>query len=129
MSAYTIKNLKEVEDAAPKFGMSPAVEARFANSDLATEKSGLSYQRLAPGERMPFGHKHGQQEEIYVVVSGSGRVKLDDEIAEVSQWDAIRVSGPTMRAFEAGDEGLAFLAYGAPLEDRSKMEMVQGWWD
>lgn len=129
MTDFTIKNLAEdVEDAAPKFDMAPAVEARFARADLGAEHMGISFQRLEPNARMPFGHKHAKQEEIYVVVEGSGRVKLDDEVQDVRQWDAVRVGPDTMRAFEAGAQGIAFLVVGAPFEGANDPEMVPGWW-
>ena len=129
MSDYAIKNLKsDVEDAAPKFGMSPAVEARFATRVMGGDTLGLSYQKLGPNVRMPFGHKHGRQEEVYVVVEGSGRVRIDDETHDVKQWDAVRVSADTMRAFEAGDDGLTFLAIGAPIGQENDAELEQGWW-
>lgn len=129
MSGYTIKNLKEVEDQAPKFGLSPGLEARFARQALEGETTGLSYQRLAPSFRIPFGHKHGDQEEVYVVVSGSGRMKLDDEVVEVRQWDAVRVASGTMRDFEAGPEGAELLAFGAPTKGQpNDAEMKPGWW-
>src|ERR687895_2939032 len=101
MAGYTLKNLKEdVEDSATQFGLSPALEARFAREPLELEKSGVSYVRLAAGERMPFGHRHKEQEEVYVVVSGGGRVKLDDEVVELRQWDALRIASDTMRNLE-----------------------------
>jgi mannose-6-phosphate isomerase-like protein (cupin superfamily) len=125
---YTIKNLKEVEDAAPKFGMPPGIEARFARTDLEFEGSGLSYQRFEPGFRVPFGHRHERQEEVYVLVNGSGRMKLEDEIVELRQWDAVRVAGGTMRAFEAGPEGAELLAFGAPATGPSDADIVPGWW-
>jgi mannose-6-phosphate isomerase-like protein (cupin superfamily) len=131
MAAHTILNLKEVEDMAPQFGFAPDLEARFATAPLELEKSGLSYQKLAPNFRMPFGHRHKEQEEVYVVLSGSGRVKLDDQVADVKQWDVVRVPGDTMRAFEAGQDGAEILAFGAPntgpLPNRDA-EMVPGWW-
>src|SRR5918999_153746 len=105
MSDYTIKSLKEIEDMAPRFGFAPDLEARFAGKSLGLERSGLSYQRLAPGFRMPFGHRHEQQEEVYVLVSGSGRVKLDDEVVHVRQWNAVRVAKDTMRCIQAGAGG------------------------
>jgi mannose-6-phosphate isomerase-like protein (cupin superfamily) len=130
MSAYTHKNLKEdVTDMAPQFGMSPQVEARFGRDDLECEKGGVSYERFAPGERAPFGHTHKQQEEVYVVVSGAGRVKLDDEIRDVRQWDAVRVSPSTMRAFEAGPDGLELIAFGAPNTGPGDGDIVMGWWE
>ena len=102
MAGYTIKNLKEVEDSAPKFGLSPGLEARFARESLELQSSGVSYQRLAPNTRVPFGHRHTQQEELYLIVGGSGRIKLDDDVVELRQWDAARISSETMRCVEAG---------------------------
>lgn len=114
MAGFTLVNLNEVEDSARKFDMPAEMEARFAGGDLRTEKSGLSLQRYAPNFRQPFGHKHKTQEEIYIVVEGGGRVALDDEVVELQRWDALRVPPQTTRCFEAGPEGLAYLAIGAP---------------
>jgi len=125
---YTIKNLKEVEDSAPKFGMSDVLEARFAREELGLERSGVSYQRLQPDARLPFGHKHTEQEELYVVVGGSGRIKLDDEILELRQWDAVRIPPGTMRCLEAGSDGLEVVEFGAPNNANADVEMVQNWW-
>jgi mannose-6-phosphate isomerase-like protein (cupin superfamily) len=127
MDAYTIKNLKDVENMAPKFGFSPDFEARFARGDLECRRTGLSYQRLAPDAEGPFGHTHGQDEEIYVIVSGSGRIKLDDDVVEVRSWDAIRVAPGTLRAFAAGPEGLELLAFGTHTDKDASMQDVN--WD
>jgi len=127
MANYTVKNLKELDNLAVQYGMSEGLEARFARTALELSNFGLSYQRLDPNFRMPFGHKHGEQEEVYVVLKGSGRVKLDDEIIELKQWDALRVPGAVMRALEAGPEGLEVMAVGAP--PANDTEMVQGWWN
>jgi mannose-6-phosphate isomerase-like protein (cupin superfamily) len=126
MTNYTVKNLKDVENMAEKFGMGDGLEARFAASPLELSNFGVSYQRLEPNFRIPFGHKHGEQEEAYVVLSGSARLKLDDEIVELKQWDAIRVPGEVTRNFEGGPEGAEVLAIGAPLAKDT--EMLQGWW-
>jgi mannose-6-phosphate isomerase-like protein (cupin superfamily) len=129
MADYTIKNLKEdVEDMAPKFDMAPGLEGRFARRDLDAEQSGISYQRLEPGFRMPFGHKHKQEEELYVVVSGDGRIKLDDEIVELKQWDTVRIAPGTMRCLEGGAEGAEILAFGARGLGNDDVEMTPGWW-
>jgi mannose-6-phosphate isomerase-like protein (cupin superfamily) len=128
MSAYTIKNLKEIEDSASRFGLSPNLEARFAKDPLECEQFGLSYQRYAPGFRLPFGHKHNTQEEVYVLLSGGGRMKLGDEVAELKQWDAVRVAKGTMRNFEAGPEGAELIAFGAPKTGSGDAEMTPGWW-
>lgn len=128
MSDYTKTNLKDdVENQAPKFGMPAELEARFARTALDGETLGLSHIKLAPGFRIPFGHKHVGQEEVYVVVHGSARVKVEDEIVELGEWDAIRFPKDTMRAVEAGPDGVEYLAFGAGT-DASEVEMVQGWW-
>jgi len=108
--------------------MAPDVEARFARRPLECEQLALSYQRLAPNARMPFGHKHAAQEEIYVLLDGSAHVKLENEVVELAKLDALRVDPETMRAFEAGSEGAVFLAFGAPGSDQNDAEMVQEWW-
>jgi mannose-6-phosphate isomerase-like protein (cupin superfamily) len=128
MIGYTIVNLREVEDMAPKFGLSPGLESRFARVPLGLESSGISYFRVAPGFRTPFGHEHEQQEEVYLVVAGSARMKLDDEVAELKRWDAIRVSPQTMRCFEGGREGAEIIAFGAPSNENRDVEMTPNWW-
>jgi mannose-6-phosphate isomerase-like protein (cupin superfamily) len=129
MSDYTIKNLTEdVDNAAEQFGLAPDIEARFARDPLEATAFGLSYQRLAPDARFPYGHHHKTQEEVYVVVEGGGRMKLDDEVVDIGPWDAIRVGKDTVRSFEAGSDGLAFLAYGAPKTETQDAEMIPGWW-
>jgi mannose-6-phosphate isomerase-like protein (cupin superfamily) len=109
---YTVKNLREVEDMAAKQGFSENQEARFPREDLDAEQTGLSYQVLRPGKRHAFAHRQKEAEEIFVVLSGSGRVKLDDEIVEVGTMDAIRIAPQVARAFEAGSEGLEILVFG-----------------
>lgn len=109
--SYTIKNLREVEDVAPKFGFDSVQEARFPFRDLDAQDTGLAYHRIKPGRR-GLGHRHENAEEIYVVLGGSGRMKLDDEVVEVQALDAIRVAPDVVRAFEAGSDGLELLAFG-----------------
>jgi mannose-6-phosphate isomerase-like protein (cupin superfamily) len=128
MAAYTLVNLKEVEDLAPKFGFSPNLESRFARVPLELENSGVSYFRVAPDYRIPFGHSHSEQEEVYIVVSGSARVKLDDEVVELRAWDAVRIPVETMRGLEAGPDGAEVLAFGAPDTNNGDMDMTQDWW-
>ena len=113
MADYAIKNVKELDNSAEQFGLAPEVEARFARKALDAQKSGFSYQRLAPNFRQPFGHRHAAQEETYVIISGSGRMKLEAEVIDVKEWDAIRVAPQMMRAFEGGSDGIEFLAFGA----------------
>jgi mannose-6-phosphate isomerase-like protein (cupin superfamily) len=110
--SYSIKNLREVEDVAPKHGFSEVQEARFAREDLGAENTGLAFHIVRPGQRQAFAHRHDEAEEIYVILSGSGRVKLEDEINDVRPMDAIRVAPKVARAFEAGDDGLELLAFG-----------------
>ena len=112
---FTLRNLKQdLEDVGSKFDGSPDLEFRLATEQLELEQSGLSYQRVPPGYRFPYGHTHEKQEEVYVVVRVSGRMKLDDEIVELRQWDAVRVPPGVWRGYEAGPEGLEILVIGAP---------------
>ena len=129
MSDYTHLNLKdEVEDQAPKFGLSPDMEFRMARVPLEMENAGVSYLRVGPNFRIPFGHTHKNQEEVYLVVSGGGRIKLGDDVRELKQWDAVRVHKDTMRGFEAGPDGVELIAIGAPNTGPGDAEMEQGWW-
>jgi mannose-6-phosphate isomerase-like protein (cupin superfamily) len=127
---FTLRNIKQdLEDIGPNFGGAPDLEFRAATGALGLERSGLSYQRVPPGIRFPFGHTHREQEEIYVVVRGSGRMKLDDEIVELEEWDAVRVPPGTWRGYEAGPEGLEILVIAAPhLDQREDVEGERGWW-
>jgi mannose-6-phosphate isomerase-like protein (cupin superfamily) len=110
--AFTMVNLAAVDDAAPANGFGDRWEARVAREALAAEHTGVTYFRLLPGKRSPFTHRHANAEEIYVVLSGSGCVKLDDELLDVGPLDCIRVAPATARAFEAGQDGLELLAFG-----------------
>jgi len=125
--SYTKANLREVENAAPKFDMPAEMQARFARRSIEGKTLGLSLFTLDPGFRIPFGHKHANQEEVYVVVRGSARVKVDDQIVELGEWDAIRFGKDTMRNMEAGPDGCEYLAFGAG-DDPMDAEMAPGWW-
>ncbi len=123
---YTLKNLNDVKDSAAEFGLGDFQEGRFANDELDTEHTGVSHQRLHPGKRPPFAHRHESAEEVYVVIAGSGRVKLDDEIIDIDRLDALRVEPGVTRAFEAGPNGMELLAFGPRHEGDG--EMIQDWW-
>lgn len=125
MSSFTLKRLSDVEDMAAKSGVEGA-QVRFATADLEAESTGFSHHLMKAGQRQPFGHKHDEAEEVYVVMGGSGRVKLDDEIKEIERLDAIRVAPAVVRAFEAGPDGLELLAFGPRHEGDG--ELLHGWW-
>ncbi len=125
-SPYTLKKLSDVEDSAPKSGFGGIQEARFAREDLEAEDTGVSYHRLRAAKRQPFAHRHDKAEEVYVVLAGSGRVKLDDEILEIEALDAIRVAPGVIRSFEAGSDGLELLAVGP--HHSGDGEVIQDWW-
>ena len=128
MADYTHRNLKEdVENASEKFGLAPDMEARFARGPMDIEGGGFSYQKLAPNYRPPAAHRHKSQEEVYVVVAGSGRVKVEDEIRDLRQWDAIRLPPGTARAFEGGPDGLELVAIG--FGEGGDAEMLEDFWD
>lgn len=124
---YTLKKLTNVEDSAVKFGFGEFQESRFATDDLGAKQAGVSYHRVKPGKRQGFAHKHEGAEEVYVVVAGSGRVKLDDEIVAVERLDAIRVAPEVTRQFEAGSEGIDLLAFG-PRRDDDRGEILRDCW-
>jgi quercetin dioxygenase-like cupin family protein len=129
MSGYTVVNLKQVEDQAPRFGYAPHLQARFARRALGLGQSGLSHFAVAPGFRVPFGHHHAEQEEIYVVVAGSARFKLGEEIVELGPWDAVRVAPEITRGMEGGPDGAQILAFGAPSNENADVQMVQDFWE
>lgn len=126
MTDYSIKNLKEVDDSAA--GRGGDVEARFARKHLDSDHLGVSYFRYAPNFRSQMGHRHQTQEEAYVVVAGSGRIKLDDEIVELQQWDVIRVAPQVARAFEGGPDGLELVAIGSDRPEGGDGERVDEFW-
>jgi mannose-6-phosphate isomerase-like protein (cupin superfamily) len=123
---YTLKNLDEVDDMAAQHGMSDMGEARFANGELETEQTGISFHRLNPNARQGFGHQHETAEEVYVVTAGSGRVKIDDDIIDLAALDAVRIAPAAIRAFEGGPDGMEMLAFG-PLA-KGDGEIIPGWW-
>jgi mannose-6-phosphate isomerase-like protein (cupin superfamily) len=123
---YTLRRLTDVENSAAALGLAEGHEARFAQGALAAEQTGVTHHRLAAGSRQGFGHRHENAEEVYVVIAGSGRVKLDDEILELATLDAIRVAPPVIRAFEAGPDGIELLAFGAHHDGDG--ELIQDWW-
>ena len=129
---FTLSNIKEdLEDIGPRFDGAPDLEFRPATKVLELEQSALSYQRVPPGYRFPYGHTHMKQEEVYVVLRGSGRMKVDDEIVHLKEWDAVRVPPGTWRGYEAGPEGLEILVIGAPNLGEDPREDVDGqrdWW-
>ena len=129
---YTRKNIKrDLEDLGSKFDGDPGLEFRAATKPLELERGALSYQRVPPGYRFPYGHTHKKQEEVYVVVGGSGRMKLDDQIVDVKKWDVVRVPPGTWRGYEGGPKGLEILVFGAPNLGEDPREDVEGqrdWW-
>jgi mannose-6-phosphate isomerase-like protein (cupin superfamily) len=128
MADYTKRNLREVEDAARKFGMPDGLQSRFARGALELDNQGMTLFTLAPNFRIPFGHRHMEQEEVYVVVSGSARLKLDEEILELATWDAVRIPPATARGVEAGPDGAEILAVGAPNVGFGDAEQLPDFW-
>lgn len=126
MSDYTKKNVSELKDSAEEFGMGEIQEARFPAKELDAGDTGFGHQRLKPGKRQGFGHQHEEAEEVYYVVSGSGRVRLDDETVELSKDDFLRVAPKVKRRFEAGSDGLEFVVFGAHHE--ADGEVHQDFW-
>jgi mannose-6-phosphate isomerase-like protein (cupin superfamily) len=126
MSSYTVKNLKDVEDAAA--ARTSEVEARFARKHLDSRELGVSYFRYGPGFRSKMGHSHREQEEVYIVTSGSGRIKLDGDILDLHRWDVVRVAPEVVRAFEGGPEGLELVVVGSSRPEDGDGVPAPDWW-
>lgn len=127
MSGYTKINLKDPEDMAVKYGHSPGMETRFARKSLELSHTGMTYQRLAPNHRIPFAHRHGEQEEVYLIIEGSGKAKLDDEIVELKRLDAVRVDPATVRSLEGGPDGMELIIFSDQAGNHD-VELVKDWW-
>jgi mannose-6-phosphate isomerase-like protein (cupin superfamily) len=127
MSKFTKTNFKEIDDSAGE--NAPQLEARFGRKHLDSQHLGVSYFRYGAGFRTGSAHSHREQEEAYVVVSGSGRMKLDDEIVDVRQWDVIRVAPEVARAFEGGPDGLEIVAVGSDRPEGGDGVRVQNFWN
>jgi mannose-6-phosphate isomerase-like protein (cupin superfamily) len=125
MPNYTRKNLKECDDSAAD---REGVEARFGRSHINSDHLGVSYFRFGPGYKSPFGHRHREQEEAYVVVNGSGQARLDDEVIDLAQWDVVRVAPEVVRAFAAGSDGLEIIAIGSDRPEGGDGELVKDFW-
>jgi mannose-6-phosphate isomerase-like protein (cupin superfamily) len=123
---YTLKNLREVENVAAKHGITQQ-EARFPRDELEVESLGIGLITVKPGERQPFAHRHDQAEEVYVVLRGSGRIKLDDDIVDLREMDAIRLAPGVTRMAEAGADGLELIAFGP--RHKGDAEIVPDFWD
>ena len=128
MSDYTIVNLGDVENVAPRFQMPEGMDVRFPKRQLGCTIGGVGIEKLPSGVRTPFGHTHSEQEELYVIAEGSGRVKIEDEVRDLRTWDIVRVGSNTMRNFEAGPDGITIIAFGAPIAEENDGEIVPGWW-
>ena len=128
MANHTIVNLREVDDSAPKHGLSPGIEARYARDLIGTERCAVNYFRLAPDFRTPFGDGHSEQEEVYVIVEGTARLAGEDEVVELATSDAARVSPGAWHSLAGGPEGCTYIAIGAPNNDNKDAEMKPGWW-
>ena len=127
MADHTIVNLREVEDAAKQFGMPPGLESRFARSALGLQKSGVTLFTMDPDYKLPWGHRHRDQEEVYLVVRGSATVAFDDgETAELREWDAVRIPADVARSFRSGPEGAELVAFGAG--EKGDAEMIRDFW-
>jgi quercetin dioxygenase-like cupin family protein len=126
VSSHSKVNLLDVKDLAPDFGLAEMGEARFARDTLGAQRIGLAHYRMNPDRRIGFGHKHETSEEVYVVLAGSGRFKIDDDVFDVGPHDVVFCPPEAMRAWEAGPDGLEMLAFGGHQENDTNMS--PGWW-
>ena len=125
-TGYARINLDDVTDLAARYGMGELGEARYLREDVRAERIGLTLYRMNPGRRTGFGHRHREAEEMYVVLSGSGRAKVEDDVFGLRALDVVRVAPSCMRELEAGPDGMVVLAFGTHVPDDG--EMQQDWW-
>ena len=123
---YDKVNLSDVTDSAAEHGLGELQEARFPREDVGTESTGFAHIRVKRGQRQPFAHKHATAEELHVILSGSGTMKVDDELVAVGALDIIRVDPASTRAFEAGDDGLEYLVFSP--RRANDAEIVKDFW-
>jgi mannose-6-phosphate isomerase-like protein (cupin superfamily) len=128
MSDYTITNFMDVEDSAASRSPDGSIQARFARSSIDSDHLGVSHFKLAPNFRAPFGHRHREQEEVYVVIAGSGKMRLDDKTEELKLWDVVRVAPQVGRAYESGPDGLVMIAIGSDRPEGGDGEMLPEFW-
>jgi hypothetical protein len=128
MADYTVLKVSEVDDQAPNFGLEGKMEARFMRVGLGCENCGVTYLRIAPNFRIPFGHRHKVQEEVYMLVSGSARIKVEEDVHELEPWTAVRLSKDATRGLEAGPDGAEFVLIGAPNTGPGDAVTEQDWW-
>ena len=127
--SYTVQQLTEVENQGVKFGLDENdIQSRMAKDPLECEHCGISYIKLGPGWRLPFGHNHKTQEEVYVLVRGSARMKVEDDLIDLEPYTAVRVSPSTMRGYEGGPDGAELIVVGAPRTGAGDANVVPGWW-
>lgn len=126
--SHTVKNLMEVKDSAPDFKLDHAQAARFATKDLDAEQTGVAHLRVKPGMRQPFAHRHDAAEEVYVVIAGSGQIKVDDEVVDLQRLDAVRLGPGTTHQVQAGPDGIEYLAFGPQYENDGEL-VHEGFWD
>jgi quercetin dioxygenase-like cupin family protein len=126
MSRYAHVNLLDLDDSIA--GRVDGLEGRFGRSKLESRDLGISHWRYAPNLQVPAGHRHREQEEAYIVVAGSGRILVDDEVIELRMWDVVRLAPDTVRAFAAGPDGMELIAVGGPKPEGGDGEQVPVSW-
>jgi mannose-6-phosphate isomerase-like protein (cupin superfamily) len=122
---WTKTSFDDLRDVSPE---QVQIQWRFAREALGSPELGVSRFTYEPGARMPWGHRHRAQEEVYVVVAGSGRAKLDDEIIELRASDALRVAPAVIRSFEAGPDGLDMICIGGRRPGGGDTEKFEDFW-
>lgn len=125
MADWTKKSFDELRDVSPD---RVRIQWRFAREALGSPELGVSLFTYEPGARMPWGHRHREQEEAYVVIGGSGRAKLDDEIVELGPGDVLRVAPAVIRSFEAGPEGMDVICIGGRKPAGGDAERFEDFW-
>jgi quercetin dioxygenase-like cupin family protein len=107
----------------------PSNQTKVENTDLAKQleagRLGARLWRLAPGQTVTR-HRHFDQEELYVLLEGTGRMRVDGELLTLERLDAVLVEPDTVRqVFNDTDAEALWLVVGAPPELANTLEMSE----
>ena len=128
MSDYTVVAFEDADDV---MGDYPG-EMRFLKGPLGTEEVAVTYRRMPPdtGGKGSYGHRHKQQEEVYVVLAGELEFKLGDDIVTVGAHHAVRVPRETFRSVHnsSGSDAELLIVSTRLANDEPDHEMTEDFW-
>jgi quinol monooxygenase YgiN len=103
-------DLSKDSELLARYGLEEVGEARYAREHLAAVQISLTHHRLLSNRRQGWAHRNTMAEEIYVTLTGSGRIIVGEQSIELRPLVAVRVAPASARELEAGPDGLEVLA-------------------